>query len=122
MKSDIRLLPLAESDASSLVGYSVFINGEQVAQAVADKVVVAQLKALGWSRIDPELRRLVDSLTPKLRETLELTAKGFTTREIADIKKISLRAAEAQRTRVYQTLNVGSIGEASVIAAKAGIV
>lgn len=122
---DIRVVPLAESESNSLIGYSVFINGDQVAQAIADatdKVVQAQLKKLGWSRIEPELKRLVDSLTPEQREVLELTAKGFTTQEIADIGKISLRAAESRRTRVYQLLNVGSIGEASVIAAKAGLV
>jgi len=122
---DIRVAPLAVSDGDTVIGYSVFSNGEQVAQAVADaadKLVIAQLKKLGWTRVDPELKQLVDSLTPELREVLELTAKGFTTQEIADIGKVSVRAAEARRSRLYQLLNVGSIGEASVIAAKAGLV
>jgi len=113
------------SSMPGYVGYSLFSAQDHISTWVADtgdKIVQAQLKALGWSRIDPELQRLVDSLTPEQRETLELTAKGFTTQEIADIGKISVRAAESRRQRVYQILGVGSIGEASVLAAKAGLV
>lgn len=82
----------------------------------------AALIAQGWRPPEPELLALVESLTPALRETLVLTAKGFTVQEIAGIAGISPRAVDARRERLYHQLNVGSTAEAAVIAAKANIV
>jgi DNA-binding CsgD family transcriptional regulator len=76
----------------------------------------------GWRPPEPELLALVESLTPALRETLILTAKGFTVQEIAGFAGIAPRTVDAHRERLYRILNVGSAAEAAVIAAKTNIV
>lgn len=73
-------------------------------------------------QLDQNTKQRVNELTPVLKEALVLTAKGFTTQEIATMAGVSIRAIEQRRERLYRLLEVGSIGEASVIAAKAGLV
>jgi DNA-binding NarL/FixJ family response regulator len=50
-------------------------------------------------------------LSPRKREVLQMTAEGKTTKEIADILRISPRTVEFHRYRVMETLDLHSIAE-----------
>ena len=61
-------------------------------------------------------------LTDRERDVLILSAKGLIAQEIGDCMHRSHRTIERYRDAVLRKLGVGSIIEAAVIAAKAGIV
>lgn len=111
--------------SDGLIGYEVTSAAGRVSTWVAsigDAMVRKQLIDMGWRPPDSDAKAAVESLTPVLRSTLILTAKGFTCRQIATMEKVSLRAVEGRRTLLYERLHVGSTAEAAVIAAKAGVV
>lgn len=61
-------------------------------------------------------------LSPREREVLTLSAKGLTTNEIADLLGIGDATVKARRKMIHRKLDVQTVIEAAVIAAKAGIV
>ena len=61
-------------------------------------------------------------LTDRERDVLILSAKGMNAHEIGRMFSRSHRTVEHYREAVLQKLDVGTIIEAAVIAAKAGIV
>ena len=62
-------------------------------------------------RRDDSANENLDGLSPRKREVLQMTAEGKTTKEIADILRISPRTVEFHRYRVMETLDLHSIAE-----------
>ncbi len=60
-------------------------------------------------------------LTPKQREVLVMTAKGYTSRKQGELLGVSYKTVEAHRAAITERLNMTTI-EAAVLAAKAGLV
>lgn len=60
-------------------------------------------------------------LTPREREALVLVAKGFTTRQVAEILRIAEATAADHLQRTIHKLHMTRI-EAAVLASKAGLV
>lgn len=69
-----------------------------------------------------EARALCDTLSPRQREVLVLTAKGFAAKEIGSMVGLARKTVDAYRSDAFNKLGVGSSLLASVIAAKAGLV
>jgi DNA-binding CsgD family transcriptional regulator len=77
-----------------------------------------ELGAQQWAaRAEAELRRIPirrgapDELTPTEEEVAELVASGKTTREVAHALFISPKTVEANLTRIYRKLDIGSRAE-----------
>jgi DNA-binding NarL/FixJ family response regulator len=66
--------------------------------------------------------KLCGALSPRERETLVLSAKGYTTKEIGRLMGRSYRTVENYRISTIDKMGVGTTIEAVVIAAKAGLV
>lgn len=70
-----------------------------------------------------EAHRLVnDRLTPRERDVLQLTAKGYEAGEIGRLLGLSVWTVRDHHKAIYKSLGVNSVQEAAVIAAKAGLV
>lgn len=89
--------------------------GETLAQAVA---IFERLPALLWAqRARDEAARLGArrdagaSLTPSGREVADLAARGLTNRQVAERLFVSLKTVEANLSRVYSKLGIGSRAE-----------
>lgn len=65
---------------------------------------------------------LVAGLTPKQRDVLIFTSKGFSDKEIGELIGRSVNTIHEHRTEVRRRLGVSTMVEAAVIAAKAGLV
>ncbi len=63
----------------------------------------------------------VESLTLKERETLQLIAEGFSTRQIADKLFVSVKTIESRRRALLQKLDAHSIADLIKIAIREGI-
>ncbi len=61
-------------------------------------------------------------LSPRQREVLMLSCKGLTTRQVADMLHISGTTVEEHKYAIYKKMDVHTMVEAAVIAAKAGLV
>jgi len=68
------------------------------------------------------VKRAADSLTPRLRQVLQLTAEGRSTKEIAEILRISPRTVEFHRYRLMELLGLHSTVELAQYAIKHHIV
>lgn len=64
----------------------------------------------------------VAKLTPREREVLVLTAKGCGWKDCARRTGLTHGTVQSYRARIRRKLEVGSMCEASVIAAKVGLV
>lgn len=69
-----------------------------------------------------EARALCDTLSPRQREVLVLTSKGFMAKEIGAMVGLSHKTVDAYRSDVFDKLGVDRSILAAVIAAKAGLV
>lgn len=58
-----------------------------------------------------ESRALLDALTPREREVLDLVTRGFSTREIASALGVSPRTVETHRAHLAAKLGTGSVAE-----------
>jgi FixJ family two-component response regulator len=76
-----------------------------------------------WQQQDAlaELRRRVDSLTPREREVLELVVQGQLNKQIAYRLGNTERTVKAQRHAVMDKMRVGSLAELVQVAARVGI-
>lgn len=63
-----------------------------------------------------------DTLTPREREVLQLVAEGKTTKEIAAILGVSVKTADAHRTRLMQKLDIHDIANLTRFAIRQGII
>jgi DNA-binding NarL/FixJ family response regulator len=66
--------------------------------------------------------RPFDILTPRQREVLQLIAEGKTTKEIAQILKISVKTVEMHRTQLMDRLDIHEIAGLVRYAIRAGLV
>ncbi|HSC71677.1 MAG TPA: helix-turn-helix transcriptional regulator, partial [Candidatus Methylomirabilis sp.] len=65
---------------------------------------------------------LEETLTPREREVLQLVAEGKTTKEVAAILGVSVKTADAHRTRLMQKLDIHDIAGLTRYAIRQGIV
>lgn len=63
-----------------------------------------------------------ERLTPREREVLQLVAEGKTTKEIAAILNISVKTADAHRTRLMQKLDIHDIAGLTRCAIRLGLI
>ncbi len=71
----------------------------------------------------PEDAKLaVKALTPKQRQVLMLTAKGFKRPELARLIDRSEKTVDAHRQRLVEALDVSNLYEACAVAGAAGLV
>lgn len=61
--------------------------------------------------MDPEQRRILDSLTNRERETLSILLRGASTQEVADELGVSFKTAETHRTNLMSKLDAHSYGD-----------
>ena len=69
-----------------------------------------------------EARALCDTLSPRQREVLILTAKGYSAKELGQLVGLAQKTVDAYRCDAFNKLGVCSSLLAAVIAAKAGLV
>jgi len=63
-----------------------------------------------------------ESITAREREVLQLVAEGKTTKEISAILGVSVKAADAHRTRLMQKLNIHDIAGLTRYAIRRGLI
>jgi two-component system, NarL family, response regulator NreC len=88
----------------------------------------------GWTYLSPKVSRAIvqaylenkglaaDPLSPREREVLQLIAEGKTTKELAAILGISVKTAEAHRTKVMHKLGMHGIAGLVRYAIRRGMV
>ncbi len=67
-------------------------------------------------------RKVINNLTPRQREVLQLVAEGRSAREIGSLLKISSRTVEYHKYRLMEDLNLKTSAELIRFAIKHGIV
>ena len=67
-------------------------------------------------------RKVINSLTPRQREVLQLVAEGRSAREIGSVLKISPRTVEYHKYRLMEDMNLRTSAELIRFAIKHGIV
>jgi DNA-binding NarL/FixJ family response regulator len=75
------------------------------------------VEAVRWPRAPRE-----DPLTSREREVLQLVAEGKTTKEIAGLLGVSVKTADAHRTRLMQKLDIHDIAGLTRYAIRHGII
>jgi RNA polymerase sigma factor (sigma-70 family) len=94
---------------------SVAKGGEHLSPRVTKKVVMGYLQAqLG--------KDLLEALTPRQREVLQLIAQGKSTKEIAIVLNISTNTAKTHRHKLMAKLGVHEISGVVRYAAKFGLI
>lgn len=68
-----------------------------------------------------QARMLVDRLTPRLRQTLELVAMGYRSKQIGGFLGIEEKTVKMHRSRLIEALGVKTTADAIRIAVEAGI-
>ena len=103
-------------------------------QAVADLVRAIREVAAGRVYLSPGVGAAVaaairasgplpeDGLTPREREVLQLVGEGKTTKEIAAILRVSVKTADAHRTRLMQKLDIHDIAGLTRCAIRLGLI
>lgn len=103
-------------------------------QAAADLVRAIREVASGSAYLSPGISIAVAdairssgpppeaSLTAREREVLQLVAEGKTTKEIAGILGVSVKTADAHRTRLMQKLNIHDIAGLTRFAIRQGVI
>jgi two-component system, NarL family, response regulator NreC len=84
---------------------------------LSPKISPAVVEALRSSRALPE-----ESLSAREREVLQLVAEGKTTKEIATLLGVSVKTADAHRTRLMQKLDVHDVAGLTRYAIRRGVV
>jgi len=102
-------------------------------QAAADLVRAIREVASGAAYLSPAISTIVadairtpapapeDNLTPREREVLQLVAEGKTTKEIATILGVSVKTADAHRTRLMQKLDLHDVAGLTRYAIRQGL-
>ena len=103
-------------------------------QAAADLVRAIREVAGGSVYLSPGISAIVaaavrspapppeDPLTAREQEVLQLVAEGKTTKEIAGILGVSVKTADAHRTRLMQKLNIHDIANLTRYAIRRGLI
>jgi DNA-binding NarL/FixJ family response regulator len=64
----------------------------------------------------------LERLTPRQREILQLIAEGHTTKQIAEILKVSVKTAETHRAQLMNQLNIHDVTGLVRYAIRVGLV
>jgi DNA-binding NarL/FixJ family response regulator len=103
-------------------------------QAGADLVRAIREVAAGNTYLSPGIaaavtealrspaRSAADPLTAREREVLQLVAEGRTTKEIASLLGVSVKTADAHRTRMMQKLDIHDVASLTRYAIRHGII
>lgn len=103
-------------------------------QAAADLVRAIREVAAGRVYLSPGVGAAVaeairtggslpeERLTPREREVLQLIAEGKTTKEIAAILNVSVKTADAHRTRLMQRLDIHDVAGLTRYAIRRGLI
>jgi DNA-binding NarL/FixJ family response regulator len=103
-------------------------------QAAADLVRAIREVAAGRVYLSPGVGSAVaeairtggpvpeERLTPREREVLQLVAEGKTTKEIATILNVSVKTADAHRTRLMQKLDIHDVAGLTRCAIRLGLI
>lgn len=68
-----------------------------------------------------ELIALVDKLTPREKEVLEMISRGWTTKEIANSLDLSPRTVESHRANIADKIGTTSVAEMARLVIEAGL-
>lgn len=76
-----------------------------------DTIDAADDPAIAETRPDPAFERLLDSLTPRERQVLDLVVAGLLNKTIGDRLGISIKTVELHRSRVMQKMGARSFAD-----------
>lgn len=99
-------------------------RGETYLSPAASKHVIGDYvqRAAGDALPSQDERNLIERLTPRQREILQLIAEGHTTKEIAHALNISVKTAETHRTQMMERLGIHDIAGLVRYAIRAGMI
>lgn len=72
-------------------------------------------------KVQLEDSHLLNVLTPREQEVLQLLAEGNTTREIASLLSVSMKTVETHRMQIMKKLNMHSVAELTKYAIREGL-
>jgi DNA-binding NarL/FixJ family response regulator len=109
---------LKDADAAELeIAVRAVSRGETYLSPPVSKQVIADyLRRIG------EGGSLLEALTPRQREVLQLIAEGHTSREMAQILGISLKTVESHRTALMRRLDIRDVAGLVRYAIRVGLV
>lgn len=99
----------------------VFDDDGSVALFVGSQMEVRPESGASGLR-ETKARELVNALTPRLRQTLELVAAGYRSKQIGGFLGIEEKTVKMHRARLIEALGVKSTADAIRIAVEAGVV
>jgi len=88
-----------------------------LSSAISKHVIAAYLE-----RVGSETTGQFERLTPRQREVLQLVAEGSTTKEIAQILKLSVKTVEMHRTQLMAALDIHDIAGLVRYAIRTGLI
>jgi DNA-binding NarL/FixJ family response regulator len=89
---------------------------------VSRQVIMDYIKRLNSKAGHKKLKsELYEVLTPRQREILQLIAEGFTTKEIANKLRVSIKTVDTHRTQLMERLNIHDIAGLVRYAIRTGI-
>jgi PAS domain S-box-containing protein len=106
-RNAVMLAPVLDTNAKVVM----FIGSQMEVEPASTESPSRRTKAI----------ELVNALTPRLRQTLELMASGYRNKQIGGILGIEEKTVKMHRARLFQALGVSSSAEAIRIAVEAGI-
>ncbi len=71
---------------------------------------------------DHAMSSSLDQLTPRQREILQLVAEGMSTREIADLLKVSIKTVESHRSQLMERLGIRDVPGLVRLAIREGLI
>jgi DNA-binding NarL/FixJ family response regulator len=110
------LLKGAELDELALAIRAVVRGGTYLSPPVSKHVIRDYVQRVG------DEKSLLERLTPRQREILQLIAEGATTKEIAQTLNISVKTVETHRAQLMERLNIHDVAGLVRYAIKIGLV
>jgi DNA-binding NarL/FixJ family response regulator len=90
---------------------------------VSKHVIAGYMRRIGGQEMEEETpMTMLDRLTPRQREILQLIAEGYTTQEIAQKLNISTKTAETHRTQLMDRLDIHDIAGLVRYAIRVGMI
>lgn len=103
--------------------HSVFRGETYLSPPVSKHVIAGYMRRVGGDDLDQDSpRTLLERLTPRQREILQLIAEGHTTQEIAHKLSISVKTAETHRTQLMDRLDIHDIAGLVRYAIRVGLI
>jgi DNA-binding NarL/FixJ family response regulator len=115
LRAGVRGYVLKKQAAADLVRAIREVSGGGV--YLSPGISSAVVEAIRSTRGVPE-----EPLTPREREVLQLVAEGKTTKEIAVLLEVSVKTADAHRTRLMQKLDIHDIAGLTRYAIRQGVI